>query len=157
MATDDATELLAGLVFTAQLKQLAIRARFGRSQLIYGRPVSDGRPWPSSPNEIDTSNFFVAPANPKARGEHIALRHAVTKRLAEHSEQFARLEVAELRALEQYFAFDVRTDLWDPVTHERSHPSLLRRALDVLKRVDRVWYLSLFEGRLGFAGTGTRP
>jgi hypothetical protein len=177
MDSDDAKDLLDGLVLTARLTQADVRARFTRSHVFYIRPVpednswrpSDNDDWPSSVDDIDTSNFYKVPLNPKSSGAHLTLRHQVTKRLAEHPEQFTALSASELRALGTYFALTERPDLWDPLAIERKQPEIVSRVLAALKKVDRTWYLSLFEGHLslggqcgkdyctGFCGLGLQP
>jgi hypothetical protein len=162
MDSDDAKGLLQALVLSARLTQADTRARFTRSELIYGLPASEGDSrspssddnFPSSAEDIDPSNFFEAPPVIQSSGAHLALRHAVTKRLAEHPRQFASLSAVELRDLGRYFAFTERPELWNPVAVERERPEIVDHVLTVLKKVDRAWCLSLPEGRLGFGRTG---
>jgi hypothetical protein len=108
------------------------------------------------PAEMDTSNWMVAPVGRKS-GAHLVLRHEVTKRLAEHPEQFTNLTASELRAIGNYFNFTEQPDFWDHSTTEKEQPGILRVVLDALSKVDRDWYLSLFEGRGGFGRTGAQP
>jgi hypothetical protein len=106
---------------------------------------------------MDTSNWMVAAINPKSSGAHVVLRHEVTKRLAEHPDQFTGLTASELRVIGDYFDFTEQPDSWDPFATEKKQPDILRRVLDALSKVDHAWYLSLFEGKGGFGRSGARP
>jgi|ERR1700689_3152936 len=165
MDSDDTQELLDRLVFSTRLVQANIHARFNRANVVRFEPVSEDDAWQppededelDEQGEMDTSNWMVAPINPKSSGAHVLLRHEVTKRLAEHPEQFTSLTASELRAIGDYFNFTEQPDLWDPFTTEKEQPGILRVVLDALSTVDHPWYLSLFEGNLGFGRTGARP
>jgi hypothetical protein len=129
MNGDDAKELLDGLVFTTRLIQANIHARFTRANVVRFHPVSeatlDGLLEDEQANDMDTSHFMVAAINPKSSGAHVVLRHEVTKRLAEHPEQFASLTAPELRAISDYFDFTKQPDPWDPFTTEKEQPGIL--------------------------------
>lgn len=168
MDGDDAKELLEGLVFTTRLIQANIHARFNRASQFRFERVAEDDAWRPPEDErdeddldehgeMDTSDWMVAPINPKSSGAHVVLRHEVTKRVAEHSEQFTSLTASELRAIGDYFDFTEQPDRWDPFSTEREQPGILRVVLGALSKVDHAWYLSLFEGRLGFGCTGARP
>jgi hypothetical protein len=161
MNDDDAKELLDGLVFTTRLIQANIHARFTRANVVRLHPVSEDDSWQPIEDEqdddMDTSNWMVAAITPKSSGAHVSLRHEVTKRLAEHPEQFTSLTASELRAIGDYFDFTEQPDPWDPFTTEKEQPGILRQVLGALSKVDHTWYLSLFEGRNGFGRTGVRP
>jgi hypothetical protein len=161
MDGDDAKELLDGLVFTTRLIQANIHARFTRANVVRFHPVSEDDSWQPLEDEqgedMDTSNWMVAAINPQSSGAHVVLRHEVTKRLAEHPDQFTGLTASELRAIGDYFDFTEQPDHWDPFTIEKEQPGILRVVLDALSKVDHAWYLSLFEGNLGFGRTGAQP
>jgi hypothetical protein len=161
MDSDDAKKLLDGLVFTAQLTQANIHARFTRANVVRFHPVSEDDSWRPPEDEqdedMDTSNWMVAAITPKSSGAHVVLRHEVTKRLAERPEQFTSLTASELRAIGDYFDFTEQPDPWDPFSTEKEQPGILRVVLGALSKVDHAWYLSLFEGNLGFGRTGARP
>ena len=160
MDSDDEKELLDGLVFTTRLIQANIHARFTRANVVRLHPVSEDDSEQSAEDEqdedMDTSHFMVAAINPKSSGAHVEFRHEVTKRLAEHPEQFTSLTASELRAISDYFDFTEQPDPWDPFTTEKEQPGILRVVLDALSKVDHAWYLSLFKGN-GFGRTGARP
>jgi hypothetical protein len=163
MDSDDTQELLDGLVFSTRLVQANIHARFNRANVTRFEPVSEDDAWQppedelDEQSEMDTSNWMVAAITPKSSGAHVMQRHEVTKRLAEHPEQFTSLTASELRAIGDYFNFAEQPDLWDPFTTEKEQPGILRVVLDALSKVDHAWYLSLFEGNLGSGRTGARP
>lgn len=95
---------------------------------------------------------MVAAITPKSSAAHVVFRHAVTRRLAEHPEQFTSLTASELRAIGDYFDFTKQPGPWDPFTTEHEQPGIFRTVLDALSKVDRAWYLCLFEGHQGLGG-----
>jgi hypothetical protein len=163
MDGDGTQELLDGLVFSTRLVQASIHARFNRANVVRFERVSEDdarRPQGNEldeQSEMDTSNWMVAAITPKSSGAHVVLRHEVTKRLAEHPEQFTSLTASELGAIGDYFNFTEQPDAWDPFSTEKEQPGILRVVLGALSKVDHAWYLSLFEGNLGFGRTGARP
>jgi hypothetical protein len=110
MDGDDTKALLDGLVFSTRLVQANIHARFNRANVVRLEPVPEDDAWQppkdkqdeddlDEQGEMDTSNWMVAAIDPKSSGAHVVLRHEVTKRLAEHPEQFTSLTASELRAI----------------------------------------------------------